>query len=107
MTLTEVKNKHEHYFEDEKGLKQGEYKMYFGNGSLYFQRYYKDNKKHGECKNYYANGQLSNHCYYKDDKLHGEYKGYFSNGSLSGIRYYSSGQDITDMYNKLNVWKSL
>ena len=81
--MREIKNKYEHYFRDEHGKKQGEY------------------------KNYYHNNQLCDHFFYKDNKKHGECKVYNLDGSLDYIKYYSNGNDITDMYNKLNVWKSL
>ena len=83
MKLKEVNNDYEHYFVDD------------------------DFKLQGEFKRYYPDSKLEFHAYFKDDNLHGEYKRYFEDGSLIFKRYYSNGQDITDMYNKLNVWKSL
>jgi len=85
MKLKEYKNNYVHYFLDENDKLQGEYKSYYGNGQ----------------------GQLYYKCYYKDSKRQGEYKRYSPDGSLKYKRYYSNGKDVTDMYNKLNVWKSL
>jgi len=83
MKLKEHKTKRIHFFVDENGLLQGEYKSYHSDGSLYI------------------------HSYYKDDKRHGEYKQYNTDGSLECIEYYSNDKDVTDMYNKLKTWKSL
>jgi len=105
--MKEYKSNSEHYFEDENGLKQGEYKKYYSNGQLWFHCYFKNNNIHGEYKEYYSGGQLWVHCYYKDNNRHGEYKRYYKDGSLNYIKYYSNDKDITDMYNKLKKWKSL
>ena len=85
MKLKEIKNKLTHFFEDEKGNIQGEYKQYYSN----------------------SNNRLFIHCYYKDGKLQGEYKLYNIDSSLKYTKYYSNGKDVTDMYHKLKTWKSL
>ena len=106
MKLKEIKNKFKHYFKDEKNNIQGELKEYYGNGQLWFHCYYKNNKKQDEYKVFYSDGQIYIHCYYKDDKLQGEYKEYNPDGSFN-TKYYSNGKNVTDMYLKLNIWKSL
>ena len=83
MKLTEHKNEWRHYFQDENGLKQGEYKRYYSGEQLWIHYFYKDGKRHGECKEYNEDG------------------------SLDCKKYYSNGKDVTDMYLKLEKWKSL
>jgi len=83
MKLKEYKGITYHYFKDENGSRQGEFKLY------------------------HPNGQLRIHSYYKDGKLYGEYKQYYSNGPLEYKKYYLNDKDVTDMYNKLQAWKSL
>ena len=107
MKLKEVNNDYGHYFLDENGLKQGENKEYYSDGQLWLHSYYKDGKLHGEYKVYNKNGQLWIHYFYKEDIKHGECKRYSPDGSLDYTEYWSNGKDITDMYNKLNVWKKL
>ena len=67
--LREIKNKSEHYFEDDLGRIQGEYKAWHDNGVLWDHRYYVDGKLHGELKSWYANGVLREHQYWVDDEL--------------------------------------
>jgi antitoxin component YwqK of YwqJK toxin-antitoxin module len=87
-TLTEHKSETEHYFIDENGQKQGEYKEWHDNGQLYMHCFFVDDKRHGEFKRWYPNGQLSRHCFYVDDNLHGEFKRWHYNGQLSQHCFY-------------------
>jgi antitoxin component YwqK of YwqJK toxin-antitoxin module len=80
MALKEIKTEFKHYFEDESGKKQGEYKLWHVNGQLREHCYYVDGNLHGEYKWWHLNGQLSQHCYYVDGKRHGEYKLWYSDG---------------------------
>jgi antitoxin component YwqK of YwqJK toxin-antitoxin module len=66
-TLTEIKTDTEHYFEDEFGNKQGEYKAWYSDGQLWVHCFYVDDKVHGEYKLWYSDGQIWVHCYYVDD----------------------------------------
>ena len=79
MKLTECKNKDYHYFEDEQGRLQGEYKAYR------------------------TNGTLIRKGFYKDDKPHGKYTYYYENGSIEEIKYYSMGKNITKKMEKINA----
>jgi len=83
MKLKEIKTNDAHYFRDDDFNLQGEYKEYFSDGQLWVHCYFKDGKRHGEYKVYNPDGQLWVHCYFKD------------------------GKDITNMYLKLQTWKSL
>jgi antitoxin component YwqK of YwqJK toxin-antitoxin module len=67
-TLTEIKTNTEHYFEDESGKKQGEFKWWHDNGQLATHCVYVDDKRHGEYKWWNVNGELFLHCFYVDDK---------------------------------------
>jgi antitoxin component YwqK of YwqJK toxin-antitoxin module len=68
-TLTEHKSETEHYFIDENGQKQGEYKEWHDNGQLYMHCFFVDDKLHGEFKWWYPNGQLRMHCYFVDGNM--------------------------------------
>jgi len=48
------------------GKKHGEYKMWFDNGNLYRQCFYKDDKLEGEFKTWWGNGELLFQCSCKD-----------------------------------------
>ena len=86
--LTEVKQEStekkwkSHWFEDENGKKQSEYKSWYENGTPREQCFYKDGKRHGEYKLWYDNGTLYELCFYKDGTKQGEYKSWRSNGTL-------------------------
>jgi antitoxin component YwqK of YwqJK toxin-antitoxin module len=95
-TLTEHKSKYQHYFIDENGKKQGEYKWWWSNGKIWEHRYYVDDKRHGEYKAWHLNGQLSRHCYYVDGKLHGEFKLWHENGQLWVHCFYQNGEVVVD-----------
>ena len=71
MKLTEFKNEYGHYFEDEQGNLQGEYKAFWSNGNL---------MKQGN---------------YKDDKLHGKFTWFNDDGSIAIITYFDMDKDIT------------
>jgi antitoxin component YwqK of YwqJK toxin-antitoxin module len=91
-TLTEIKTETEHYFEDESGKKQGEYKTWYSNGQLDIHCYYVDGILHGEYKWWYENGQPWVHCFYVDGKRHGEFKAWHSNGQQWEHCYYVDGK---------------
>jgi antitoxin component YwqK of YwqJK toxin-antitoxin module len=89
--LKEIKTKTKHYFVDENGNRQGEYKRFFHIGQLYTRSFYQDDQLHGEFKSYHNNGQLWVHSFYQDDTRHGEYKSYHDNGQLSLHAFYQNG----------------
>ena len=70
----------------------GESKLYYDNGQLWCQLFYKDGELHGERKEYYENGQLSRQYFYKNGLLHGEYKEYYENGQLWCQSFYKDGK---------------
>jgi antitoxin component YwqK of YwqJK toxin-antitoxin module len=91
MSLKEIKTKTKHYFEDEFGNKQGEFKSWYSNGQLDIHCFYVDGNRHGEYKSWYSNGQQWAHCYYVDGNIHGECKEWYSNGQLRWHYYYEDG----------------
>ena len=66
--LKEIKTKSEHYFVDDQGRKQGEFKYWYENGQLRIHKFYRDGKLYGESKSWYDNGQLETHRFFKDGK---------------------------------------
>jgi antitoxin component YwqK of YwqJK toxin-antitoxin module len=93
MALKEIKTETEHYFEDEFGNKQGEYKRWYSDGQIWVHCYYVDGNSHGEYKEWwYDNGQLFQHCFYVDDNLHGEFKRWHLNGQLSRHCFFVDGK---------------
>lgn len=96
MKLTEFKSDEEHYFSDELGLLQGEYKSYDENGQLQIQVFYKDDILQGKYTSYHSNGQLFHHCIMVDGILNGEFKKCDSEGRVSMHVLYKQG-DILDI----------
>ena len=94
--MREIKTLYEHYYENDKGQKHGEYKNYDANGQLVIHCHYKNGQKHGEYKQYYSNGQLSYHCHFNNDQRYGEYKWYYVNGQLSVHAYDVNDIEVHD-----------
>ena len=94
----------EGYYRD--GLKQGEWKKYFPNGSVEHVLTFKNNKLDGLATFYYKNGKVRESGIWKDNRWIGEYKYYWKNGNLrnewkydetgkrNGVQryYYENGQ---------------
>jgi antitoxin component YwqK of YwqJK toxin-antitoxin module len=68
--LTETKNDRHHYFKDDIGRYQGEYKSWYTNGNICRHCFYVDGLWHGECKSLNTDGTLISHCFYVDDELY-------------------------------------
>jgi antitoxin component YwqK of YwqJK toxin-antitoxin module len=96
MALKEIKTKYQHYFEDESGKKQGEYKAWYSDGQLREHCYYVDDNRHGEFKWWYSDGQLATHCYYVDDNRHGEFKWWYSDGQLATHCFFVDDKVVID-----------
>jgi antitoxin component YwqK of YwqJK toxin-antitoxin module len=71
--LKETKTDSVHYFVDDRGRYQGEFKRW------------------------YANGQLCVHCFCVDDKFHGEYKAWYEDGTISANEFYVNGDLYRDL----------
>ncbi len=76
------------------GKKEGEYKVWYENGQLWAQEYYKEGKMEGEFKVWWCNGQLWAQEYYKEGKLEGEHKRWGMNGELYIKSYYKEGEEV-------------
>lgn len=70
------------YEVDENGLRNGFYKLYYENGQLWVDAFYKDDKLNGFYKSYFNNGQLCIDTVYKNGERNGFYKLYYKNGQL-------------------------
>ena len=70
--MKHIKNKYFDYYKDDNELKQGIFKYYYSNGSLY------------------------NICNYINGKEHGEDKFYNKDGSHNRSDYYNHGKNITE-----------
>jgi antitoxin component YwqK of YwqJK toxin-antitoxin module len=106
-TLTEYKSKYQHYFVDENGQKQGEFKAWYSNGQLRMHCFFVDDKPHGESKWWHKSGQLQMHCFLVHDKRHGEYKWCYSNGQLETHCFYVDGKrhgEYKSWYSDGKVW---
>ena len=96
MPLTEHKTKSQHYYTDESGRYQGEFKTWYKNGQLRGHCFFKDGNFHGECKWWHSNGQLEYHCFYIDDRWHGECKRWHSDGKLALHSFDIEGKEVVD-----------
>jgi antitoxin component YwqK of YwqJK toxin-antitoxin module len=68
--LTETKNDRHHYFEDDEGRRQGEYKSWHKNGNICRHSFYVDDKLHGEYKYWSDDGTIWFHDFYVDGKFY-------------------------------------
>ena len=93
--LIEIKNKYEHYFEDNQGRKQGEYKTWWENGNLNRHGFYVNDVYHGEYKAFRANGKPFNHCFNVNGSTHGEYKSWREDGSVWEHCFYVDDREVS------------
>jgi antitoxin component YwqK of YwqJK toxin-antitoxin module len=73
---------------------EGEYKEWYGNGTLFEHSNWKDGKLHGEYKMWHKNGVLAEHSFRKDGERHGEYKRWWNDGTLRYHSFYKKGKLI-------------
>jgi len=77
---------------DDDSLIQGEYIMYYENGSTIFEKsQYKDGKLQGERNLYFDNGQVEISENYINDVLSDTLKVYYNSGALKQLKYYDAG----------------
>ena len=62
--LREVKDSQYHYYIDNQGRKQGEFKEWHDNGQLVTRAYYINNDLHSEYKAWYDDGRIDLYCFY-------------------------------------------
>ena len=70
------------------GLRHGEAKWFYPDGSLEQHCFYLKGMLHGESKWFYEDGSLEQHGFYLNGSLHGEFKEYYQNGSLEEHCFY-------------------
>jgi hypothetical protein len=68
--LTETKTDRHHYFLDDEGRYQGEYKHWHNNGQLWENCFCVDNELHGECKIWNGYGTLISHYFYVNGEVY-------------------------------------
>lgn len=64
------------------GEREGAWKVYFDDGTLWSEGSYIEGKRSGEAKNYYPNGKLRYEGFFKGDKKTGHWKFYNESGQL-------------------------
>ncbi len=92
-SLKEIKNNQHHYFLDEYNQKQGEYKEFHADGTLWTQSFFVDNLRQGEAKAWHENGQLWAHYHYVDSEKHGEGKSWRRDGTQWVHGFYNNNND--------------
>lgn len=71
-----------YYYIDMNLQKQGDFLVYYPNGSLYMNATYLNNKLEGKCTVYFENRAIKSVSNYKDGKITGDYYGYSIDGNL-------------------------
>ena len=102
--LRETKTEYYHFFEDEKGHKQGVYKVTWSNGHLMVLGFCINDHFVGEYKSWHRNGQLETYCYYAHDMRHGEYREWRASGSLVKHCFYVNNKEVT--FNEISYPKT-
>lgn len=59
----------QHYWKNEKGTLEGEYKDWMGSGQLWSQCFYKNGMSQGEYKIWDKNDQTETHCFYHNSEV--------------------------------------
>ena len=75
----------------------GEFKDYYGDGTLSEHCYFVNGNIHGEYVHYRGDGSLSEHCHYVHGVLHGEHRQYRKDGTLYGHYYYANDKVVVDL----------
>jgi len=75
------------------GLRQGVWKTYYIDGTLWSEGTYLNDMRHGLWKHYYEDGvTLSKEFHYLNGQLYGSFKGYDKDGTLSLEEHYLNGE---------------
>lgn len=72
--------------------RNGPCKIFFPNGKIKYECFYRNNRLHGEYRRYYEDGELKTSCHYLDGKLEGEYRHYFESGKVEVVCHYRLGK---------------
>ena len=94
----------------------GWFRLYWENGNLRYEWYYKDGKQEGVSKGWWPNGDLKNKRNYKDGKRHGSLQSWYENADphvtgpkpqISGMHYFFNGErhgKWEDYYKSGQIW---
>lgn len=83
------------------GIRHGENKEYYHDGTLHSIRNYKNGDVDGKLKRFHPNGKTSESAIYLNDKRDGIYKRYFTNGKKEMVCSYTDGKlngELTEHY---------
>lgn len=77
-------------------------KEFYSNGSVHYERGYKNGEKHGLAKEYDESGNVFAEAMYDNGKRHGEFKVYYPSGALKNLKIYVDGliEGVTKQYNE-------
>ena len=95
--------------------KDGRFSLYWENGNIRYEWYFKDGKQDGISLSFWPDGSLKNITNYKNGICHGQLKGWYEDGDpfvacnrqVSGIRYWENGKRHgmwTDYYKSGMKW---
>ena len=73
------------------GVPDGKCTGYYDNGKIRYVLHYKDGLKEGEHVFYYYNGEVNSVVPYKNDKPHGMYHFFYENGALKEVGSFEHG----------------
>lgn len=76
------------------GLREGLWRVYYPDGTLWSEETFKSNKLHGLVRSWAPDGHLTGESEYQNGKLHGTVLGYFPDGSIWTKRTYSGGKEF-------------
>jgi antitoxin component YwqK of YwqJK toxin-antitoxin module len=85
----------------------GWFRLYWENGNLRYEWYFKDGKQDGVAKAWWPNGDIKSKRNYKDGKEHGSNIGWYEDGQVAGIRDFKDGKRDglwTDYYKSGQMW---
>lgn len=72
----------------ENGKRNGPFVLYYDDGTVKAERFYKDDQLEGPYKLYHPNGTLQLEGQYKDGKMQGTFKNYDESGKLKSEEIY-------------------
>lgn len=98
--LTEIKTETAHYFEDEHGNIQGEYKEYHVRGHLLETGNFVDGNRHGECVQWWPDGNMKSKRTHVHNQLEGTYFAWHNNGQMDTVRRYLNDR----LHGQLDAW---
>lgn len=80
--------------EDDNGILNGAYYLWYNNGKPSEQGNYENNKLQGKLSTWFENGQISYEKYYAEGELQDTLRGYYENGALRRVEVYDNGEMV-------------